>query len=141
MYTMKLATFNVNGIGGRLSNLLEWLGRETPDVVCLQELKAPDHVVPTDFDIYDPKHWRKDALLQPQSREAFARLLSQGWLDVLRAQYPKEVGRPAPQRSFSLPPEPNGPRGWRRSPDRAWWAFYPGVPPARSGSARARGWS
>jgi exodeoxyribonuclease-3 len=27
------------------------------------------NVVPTDFDIYDPKSWRKDALLQPQSRE------------------------------------------------------------------------
>lgn len=39
---MKLATFNVNGINGRLDLLLRWLGEEQPDVVCLQELKAPD---------------------------------------------------------------------------------------------------
>jgi len=197
---MKIATFNVNGIGGRLPNLLEWLDRESPDVACLQELKAPDqrfpavdiakagygsiwhgqqswngvailargampveirrglpgdpddkhsryleaevggvtvaclylpngnpqpgpkfdykldwferlntharklfratkpvvlagdfNVVPTDFDIYDPKSWRKDALLQPESRAAFARLLKQGWVDSLRHEHPDEA--------------------------------------------------
>ena len=39
---MKIATFNVNGVNGRLSVLLRWLGQAAPDVVCLQELKAPD---------------------------------------------------------------------------------------------------
>src|SRR5688500_5081934 len=39
---MKIATFNVNGIRSRLTHLLEWLARESPDVVCLQELKAQD---------------------------------------------------------------------------------------------------
>jgi exodeoxyribonuclease-3 len=43
---MQLATFDVNGIGSRLDNLLEWLARESPDVVCLQELKAPDTAFP-----------------------------------------------------------------------------------------------
>src|SRR5438309_12035520 len=43
---MKIATFNVNGIRSRLSNLLEWLEREKPDVACLQELKAPDEAFP-----------------------------------------------------------------------------------------------
>jgi exodeoxyribonuclease-3 len=43
---MRIATFNVNGIRSRLPNLLEWLERETPDVVCLQELKAADDVFP-----------------------------------------------------------------------------------------------
>jgi exodeoxyribonuclease-3 len=43
------------------------------------------NVVPTDeLDIYDPKSWRKDALLQPESREAWFRLLQQGWTDSLR---------------------------------------------------------
>jgi exodeoxyribonuclease III len=37
---MKIATFNVNGINGRLSVLLRWLEQAKPDVVCLQELKA-----------------------------------------------------------------------------------------------------
>lgn len=198
-HAMKIATFNVNGIGTREGALLEWLARDAPDVVCLQELKAPDdrfpaaalreagygavwhgqrsfngvailargadpvlrmrglpgdsedthsryieaevqgivigclylpngnpqpgpkfdyklawfdrlikhaaslaglsepavlagdyNVVPTDEDIYDPKSWRKDALLQPQSREAYSRLLAQGWADALRAVHPEE---------------------------------------------------
>lgn len=189
---LKIATFNVNGIAARLSQLLEWLERERPDIVALQELKATDaafpaealegagygaiwqgqrswngvallargatpvesrrglpgdrndvqsryieaavhgivagalylpngnpqpgpkfdyklewmarlarhakrlvdlphpvvllgdfNVVPTDDDIYDPKGWRRDALLQPESREAFAALLAQGWTDGL----------------------------------------------------------
>jgi exodeoxyribonuclease III len=196
---MKIATYNINGIGARLPRLLEWLERESPDIACLQELKAPDqnfpivairaagygaiwhgqtsfngvailakgadpieirrglpgdpddthsryieadvnglivgclylpngnpqpgpkfeyklkwferlnqhaqtlyssgkpvvllgdyNVVPTDFDIYDPKGWRKDALLQPQTREAYQRLLAQGWIDSLRKCHPEE---------------------------------------------------
>jgi exodeoxyribonuclease-3 len=193
---MKIATFNVNGVNGRLNGLLKWLNTSSPDIVCLQELKAPDaqfpakalsdigytsiwqgqsswngvailakgmepievrrglpgdkkdkqsryleaavggiivaciylpngnpqpgpkfdyklawferlithaqalldsghpvvlagdfNVVPTDFDIYNPKSWRRDALLQPESREAYARLLAQGWTDSLRSVF------------------------------------------------------
>ena len=196
---MRIATFNVNGIGARQERLVDWLKREAPDVACLQELKCPDerfpllavraagyeavwhgqrswngvailakgvqpkeirrglpgdpddthsryieaavhdivvgclylpngnpqpgpkfdyklawferliqhaaslvdsrqpvvlagdfNVVPTDFDIYDPRNWRKDALLQPESREAYRRLLEQGWVDSTRARHPKE---------------------------------------------------
>src|SRR5688500_19014729 len=36
------------------------------------------NVVPTDFDIYNPKSWKKDALLQPESRDAYQRLLEIG---------------------------------------------------------------
>ena len=190
---LRLATFNVNGIGTRLPHLLDWLAREKPDVVALQELKAVDsafpvdaletagygaiwqgqrswngvallgkgmvpvesrrglpgdpedtqsryieaavhgivvgalylpngnpqpgpkfdyklawmqrlirhakglaalphpvvlmgdfNVIPTDEDVYDPKSWRKDALIQPEVREAFETLLAQGWTDALR---------------------------------------------------------
>jgi exodeoxyribonuclease-3 len=196
---VKIATFNVNGIRSRLSNLLEWLNRETPDIVCLQELKAPDgafpalaiegagykaiwngqkswngvailaratmpveirrklpggdedshsryieatvngiligclylpngnpqpgpkfdyklawferfirhaatlceseqpvilagdyNVVATDFDIYNPRSWLKDALLQPETRECYQRLLSQGWIDAIRERFPDQ---------------------------------------------------
>ena len=196
---MKIATFNVNGIGVRLPALLKWLATESPDVACLQELKAPDsafpqlairsagygaiwhgqrswngvailrkgadpvetrrglpgdpddshsryieadidgmivgclylpngnpqpgpkfdyklawferlnahagtllkqrqpvilagdfNVVPTDADIYNPKSWRKDALLQPETRDAYGRLLGQGWTDAIRARHPQE---------------------------------------------------
>ncbi len=46
------------------------------------------NVVPTDFDIYSPKSWKKDALLQPESRACYARLLAQGWLDALHSKHP-----------------------------------------------------
>ena len=197
---MKIATYNVNGVSTRLPQLLAWLARESPDVVCLQELKVDDkrfpsgalekagygaiwhgqnawngvailargavpeevrrglpgnprddhsrymeaavdgmriaslylpngnpqpgpkfdyklewferlvrharklwssgepvvlagdfNVVPTDFDIYDPKSWKKDALLQPQPRAAYQRLLRQGWTDALRECHPDEA--------------------------------------------------
>ncbi|CDY77691.1 Exodeoxyribonuclease III [Caballeronia glathei] len=196
---LKIATYNINGIRSRSSALLEWLRREAPDIVCLQELKAPDpafpadaireagygaiwhgqvswngvailakgmdpiesrrglpgdkgdtqsryieaaahgvlvgclylpngnpqpgpkfdyklawferliayaaglhdsghpvvlagdfNVVPTDEDIYNPKSWLKDALLQPESRECYRWLLAQGWVDAVRARYPQE---------------------------------------------------
>jgi exodeoxyribonuclease-3 len=45
------------------------------------------NVVPTDFDIYNPRSWLKDALLQPESRECYQRLLSQGWIDSLRTRF------------------------------------------------------
>ena len=44
---MRIATYNVNGINGRLSNLLRWLEETQPAVVCLQELKAPDARFPS----------------------------------------------------------------------------------------------
>jgi exodeoxyribonuclease-3 len=199
MKTIKLATFNINGVRSRLPSLLKWLDREQPDIVCLQELKAPDdafpfaalratgygavwhgqrawngvailargmdpiesrrglpggrgddqsryieaaahgivvgclylpngnpqpgpkfdyklawferfihyaatlyrsghpvvlagdyNVVPTDFDIYNPRSWLKDALLQPESRACYQRLLDQGWTDALRATHPDD---------------------------------------------------
>src|SRR5205809_6046764 len=43
---MKLATYNLNGIRARLPRLIEWLEREQPDVVCLQELKCADESLP-----------------------------------------------------------------------------------------------
>jgi exodeoxyribonuclease-3 len=48
------------------------------------------NVVPNYFDINNPRSWRKDALLQPESRECYARLLKQGWTDALRVRFPDE---------------------------------------------------
>jgi exodeoxyribonuclease-3 len=194
---VKIATFNINNINGRIDNLIGWLAQEEPDVVCLQELKAQQgafpaetlaqmgyhaawsgqrtwngvailsrgsepivtrtrlpgdpadsqaryieaavngvliaslylpngnpapgpkfdyklawferllthagqlmasgapvvlagdyNVIPTDADIY-PKHsYSGNALLRPESRAAFQRLLDQGWTDSLRALHP-----------------------------------------------------
>src|SRR5918993_280147 len=44
---MKLVTFNINGIRARMPRLLEYLEREQPDIVCLQELKCADDSLPT----------------------------------------------------------------------------------------------
>jgi exodeoxyribonuclease-3 len=43
---MKIATYNVNGVNGRLPVLLRWLREAAPDIVCLQELKAPQEKFP-----------------------------------------------------------------------------------------------
>lgn len=45
---MKIATYNVNGVNGRLPVLLRWLKQSSPDVVCLQELKAPEEKFPVE---------------------------------------------------------------------------------------------
>jgi exodeoxyribonuclease III len=82
--------------GPKFAYKLAWMKRL---ISYAKSLCALDHpvilagdfnVVPTDFDIYSPKSWRKDALLQPESRDAYSRLLAQGWTDALRAQYPDE---------------------------------------------------
>ncbi|SDB58311.1 exodeoxyribonuclease III [Bauldia litoralis] len=196
---MRIATFNINGVNGRLANLLEWLGVTTPDIVCLQELKATqeafpeeairdagygaiwqgqkswngvailargvepietrsalpgdpedrqsryieaavngvivgclylpngnpapgakldyklrwierlrDHakdlldagvpvvlagdfnVMPTEQDVYAPERWVDDALFRPEVREAFRKLLAQGWTDAVRKLHPDD---------------------------------------------------
>jgi exodeoxyribonuclease-3 len=43
---MRIATYNVNGVNGRLPVLLRWLEETQPDIVCLQELKAPQEKFP-----------------------------------------------------------------------------------------------
>jgi len=43
---MKIATYNVNGVNGRLPVLLRWLKEAQPDIVCLQELKSPQEKFP-----------------------------------------------------------------------------------------------
>jgi exodeoxyribonuclease-3 len=248
---MKIATYNVNGVNGRLPVLLRWLEETQPDVVCLQELKAPQekfpeqaitdagynaiwhgqkswngvailakgeikelkrglpgdpedlhsryfeafvngvvigclylpngnpapgpkfdyklqwferfishaagllargipvvltgdyNVMPTEQDVYKPERWLDDALFRPETREAFHRLIAQGWTDAIRKLYPTETiytfwdyfrnayGRNAGLRidHFLLSPEVEGRllaagvdkhvRGWEKSSDHA----------------------
>ena len=47
------------------------------------------NVVPTDEDVFSPKAMAHDALLQPETRAAFRRILHQGWTDAIRARYPE----------------------------------------------------
>ena len=48
------------------------------------------NVVPTDADIYSPASWLDNALLQPEPRSAYARLLAQGWTDTIRDRHREE---------------------------------------------------
>jgi exodeoxyribonuclease-3 len=48
------------------------------------------NVVPTDFDIYPTKSYARDALVQPESRAAFQRILKQGWTDAIRSLHPDQ---------------------------------------------------
>ena len=50
---MKIATWNVNGIRAREAQVIDWIARELPDVVCLQELKAHSFQVPPSLDSLD----------------------------------------------------------------------------------------
>ena len=43
---MKIGTWNVNGIRARVAQVQEWVEREQPDIVCLQEIKASSDQVP-----------------------------------------------------------------------------------------------
>jgi exodeoxyribonuclease-3 len=45
---MKIATYNINSIRGRLSSLLEWISEAQPDIVCLQELRIYHEEFPLD---------------------------------------------------------------------------------------------
>ena len=49
------------------------------------------NVVPTGHDIYETRSYDDDALVQPESRAAFRRLLDQGWVDAIRARHPAET--------------------------------------------------
>jgi exodeoxyribonuclease-3 len=48
------------------------------------------NVMPTDIDVYKPERWLTDALFRPETREAFHRLVAQGWTDSLRTMHPDE---------------------------------------------------
>lgn len=50
------------------------------------------NVVPTDADIYDMRSWRQNALVQPEPRAAYARLLAQGWTDAIAETHGYEPG-------------------------------------------------
>jgi exodeoxyribonuclease-3 len=82
--------------GPKFDYKLAWLDRLAAHAA---ELWAEDipvvlagdfNVVPTDRDIYPTTSYAKDALLQPESRARFQRLLDQGWIDAVRKLHPDE---------------------------------------------------
>jgi len=82
--------------GPKFDYKLAWFKRLHKHAAKLIKIDAPViiagdfNVVPDDNDIYPTRSWDKDALLQPESRAAYAKLLKQGWTDAIRALHPKE---------------------------------------------------
>ena len=80
--------------GPKFDYKLAWFDRLIAHAAELFQAKLPValagdfNVVPTDRDIYSTRSWADDALLQPESRAAFARLLKQGWTDAIRKIHP-----------------------------------------------------
>jgi exodeoxyribonuclease-3 len=81
--------------GPKFAYKLAWMGRLARHTEELYGAGVPVvlagdyNVVPTDRDIYPTKSYAKDALLQPESRALFQRILDQGWVDAIRALHPK----------------------------------------------------
>jgi exodeoxyribonuclease-3 len=46
------------------------------------------NVIPTEADVYKPERWVNDALFRPESRDAFHKLIEQGWIDSVRTKHP-----------------------------------------------------
>lgn len=82
--------------GPKFAYKLAWLERLIRHARSLLQAKVPVilagdyNVVPTPADIYATHSYDKDALVQPQSRAAFQRLLRQGWTDAIRALHPED---------------------------------------------------
>ena len=84
--------------GPKFDYKLAWMERLIEHAASLRQsagtvvLAGDYNVVPTDGvgDIYSPASWKNDALLQPETRAAFERLLAQGWTDALHRLHPGE---------------------------------------------------
>src|SRR6202035_1391186 len=92
---MKIATFNVNGVNGRLAVLLRWLAEAKPDVVCLQELKAPQDKFPeaairdAGYGViwHGQKSWNGVAILAKNSEPQEIRRVLPGDPDDVHSRY------------------------------------------------------
>ncbi|HRN57752.1 MAG TPA: hypothetical protein PLL71_14940, partial [Agriterribacter sp.] len=93
---MKIASYNVNGINGRLPVLLRWFERLALHTARLLASGKPTvlagdyNVMPEEIDVYRPERWVNDALFRPEVRAAFKALTAQGWTDAIRKLYPNE---------------------------------------------------
>lgn len=80
--------------GPKFSYKLAWMKRLIAHAAELYAARVPAvlagdyNVVPTDYDIYSQRSYADNALVQPQSRKLFRRLLDQGWTDAIRARHP-----------------------------------------------------
>ncbi len=90
---MRLATWNVNSVQARLPRLLSWLEETRPDVLCLQETKAPD----AGFPAGEVGELGYEAALYGTGRWNGVAILSRAGLDDVRRGFPGEPGFPGPE--------------------------------------------
>jgi exodeoxyribonuclease III len=82
--------------GPKFDYKLRWFDRLTSYAQSLLDSGAPVilagdfNVMPTELDVYAPERWVDDALFRPEVRDAYRRLVEQGWTDPLRALHPGE---------------------------------------------------
>jgi exodeoxyribonuclease III len=82
--------------GSKFNDKLAWLERLIRHARSLLKASVPVvlagdyNVVPTPLDIYQTHSYDSDALVQPESRAAFQRLVTQGWTDAIRALHPQD---------------------------------------------------
>jgi exodeoxyribonuclease-3 len=69
-----------------IAHAAELMGSGTPTILC-----GDYNAVPTPLDAHRPERWVGDAVFFPETRDAYARLLAQGWTDALRTMHPGEV--------------------------------------------------
>ncbi|CEG06966.1 Exodeoxyribonuclease III [Afipia felis] len=80
--------------GPKFDYKLSWMARFARHAAALKRQGVPVvfagdyNVAPTEADIYPTKSWKKDALVQPAPREAFAKLIRNGWIDSIRSTNP-----------------------------------------------------
>ncbi|WP_313434767.1 exodeoxyribonuclease III [Novosphingobium sp.] len=83
--------------GPKFNYKLAWFERLIEHAAGLLETGLPImlagdfNVIPSDLDVYKPERWTDDALFAPEVRDAYFRLLDQGWTDALRERHPGEV--------------------------------------------------
>ncbi|WCT77400.1 exodeoxyribonuclease III [Novosphingobium humi] len=80
--------------GPKFDYKLRWMERLRARMAELKALEIPAivtgdfNVIPTDADIWNPKAMADDALMQPESRDAYLRLLNDGWTDAIATHNP-----------------------------------------------------
>jgi len=81
--------------GPKFDFKLRWMDRLTKRMAAISAAEVPAvvigdyNVVPTNQDIWDPRALADDALMQPQSRDAYRRLMNAGWTDALATHNPR----------------------------------------------------
>lgn len=96
---MKIATYNINGVNGHLPVLLRWLQETSPDVACLQELKAPQEKFPEQAIAdagykaiwHGQKSWNGVAILSRRGKPAEVRRVLPGDSEDLHSRYIEAV--------------------------------------------------